>query len=95
MRVLTPRIRISIRILPLRISGPAVIHLRTGAAAYIEPISGSQQAGSVFEKRARFDCGPGYLGLKIVFERAGPLGGVVGKNIGGGSQGVRRRTRRG
>ena len=46
MRVLTPRIRISIRILPLRISGPAVIHLRIGAAAYIEPISGSQQAGS-------------------------------------------------
>ena len=42
MRVLTPRIRI----LPLRISGPAVIHLRIGAAAYIEPISGSQQAGS-------------------------------------------------
>ena len=37
---------ISISILPPRISGPAVIHLRTGAAAYIEPISGSQQAGS-------------------------------------------------
>ena len=33
-------------VLPPRISGPAVIHLRIGAAAYIEPISGSQQAGS-------------------------------------------------